>query len=52
MTLREGGEGGPALSVTMPLIFPKIVWTCPLRKNNLKKTLNLIPAKYSKPPKC
>ena len=22
--------GGPALSVTMTLIFPKIVWTCPL----------------------
>ena len=29
MTLR-GGEGGPTLSVTMTLIFPKIVWTCPL----------------------
>ena len=27
MTLR----GGPTLSVTMTLIFPKIVWTCPLR---------------------
>ena len=25
----QGGEG-PALSVTMTLIFPKIVWTCPL----------------------
>ena len=23
-------RGGPALSVTMMLIFPKIVWTCPL----------------------
>ena len=22
--------GGPTLSVTMTLIFPKIVWTCPL----------------------
>ena len=34
MTLRGGegggGRGGPALSVTMTLIFPKIVWTCPL----------------------
>ena len=30
MTLRGGGGGGPALSVTMTLIFPKIVWTCPL----------------------
>ena len=30
MTLRGGG-GGPTLSVTMTLIFPKIVWTCPLR---------------------
>ena len=29
MTLRGGG-GGPTLSVTMTLIFPKIVWTCPL----------------------
>ena len=28
MTLRGGG--GPTLSVTMTLIFPKIVWTCPL----------------------
>ena len=28
MTLRGGG---PTLSVTMTLIFPKIVWTCPLR---------------------
>ena len=25
-----GGGGGPTLSVTMTLIFPKIVWTCPL----------------------
>ena len=25
-----GGGGGHALSVTMTLIFPKIVWTCPL----------------------
>ena len=27
-----GGGGGscPAISVTMTLIFPKIVWTCPL----------------------
>ena len=24
-------RGGPALSFTMTLIFPKIVWTCPLR---------------------
>ena len=34
MTLRGGGGGGggvPTLSVTMTLIFPKIVWTCPLR---------------------
>ena len=30
MTLRGGGGGGPTLSVTMTLIFPKIVWTCPL----------------------
>ena len=30
MTLRGGG-GGPTLSVTMTLIFPKIVWTCPLK---------------------
>ena len=32
MTLRGGGGGGggPALSITMTLIFPKIVWTCPL----------------------
>ena len=26
----KGGGGGPAISVTMTLIFPKIVWTCPL----------------------
>ena len=26
-----GGGGGPALSVTMTSIFPKIVWTCPLK---------------------
>ena len=30
MMLRGGGGGGPTLSVTMTLIFPKIVWTCPL----------------------
>ena len=30
MTLRGGGGGGPTLSVTMTLIFSKIVWTCPL----------------------
>ena len=39
MTLRGGegggGGGGPALSVTMTLIFPKIVWTCPLRQFNI-----------------
>ena len=29
MTLR----GGPTLSVTMTLIFPKIVWTCPLSRS-------------------
>ena len=28
------GEGGLALSVTMTLIFPKIVWTCPLSRNS------------------
>ena len=33
MTLRGGGGGGPTLSVTMTLIFPKIVWTCPLRES-------------------
>ena len=26
------GGGGPALSVTMTLIFTKIIWTCPLTK--------------------
>ena len=33
MTLRGGwgcGGGGLALSVTMMLIFPKTVWTCPV----------------------
>ena len=35
MTLR--GEGGPTLSVTMTLIFPKIVWTCPLTLSTLQE---------------
>ena len=39
MTLRGGGGGGPALSVTMTLIFPKIVWTCPLCTVNKRSYL-------------
>ena len=38
MTLR-GGLGGPALSVTMTSIFPKIVWTCPLKGLSTRKKL-------------
>ena len=34
---RGGGGGGPTLSVTMTLIFPKIVWTCPLRDLTIGK---------------
>ena len=29
--VKGGRGGGPALNVTMTLIFPKIGWTCPLR---------------------
>ena len=29
-TIHDVKRGGPALSVIMTLIFPKIVWTCPL----------------------
>ena len=45
-------RGGPTLSVTMTLIFPKIVWTCPLsdvatasvhsEKTRLKKWIMII----------
>ena len=42
MTLRGGGGGGgPTLSVTMTLIFPKIVWTCPLRYEVTAVTLSV-----------
>ena len=42
MTLRGGGGGGgPTLSVTMTLIFPKIVWTCPLRCDNRDPKLDI-----------
>ena len=38
MTLRGGGGGGgPTLSVTMTLIFPKIVWTCPLTELTIEE---------------
>ena len=37
MTLRGGG---PTLSVTMTLIFPKIVWTCPLKQGKVLESCN------------
>ena len=33
MTLRGGRGGGRRVSVTMTLIFFKIVWMCPLRQS-------------------
>ena len=46
MTLRVGGGGGgPALSVTMMLIFPKIVWTCPLSNNDIIRIMTKLSCK-------
>ena len=44
MTLRGGGGGGPTLSVTMTLIFPKIVWTCPLKAKHSEEAEEAVPA--------
>ena len=46
MTLRGGGGGGPTLSVTMTLIFPKIVWTCPLSMEEVAFRFNQSPVTY------
>ena len=44
MTLRGGG--GPTLSVTMTLIFPKIVWTCPLSESSIEENTTVMVSSY------